>query len=126
MRTKRNGSKRLCAVLLLSAFLLIPLAGAAAEILNGSFFGGRAAEPADAAECHTLEPHASEGVIITVSEEDSLTVEAHEQDGKLVFDETKTLVFRRSLRRAGASARIIPFSSRTIRARIPSSTGTAA
>ncbi len=93
MKTKRNGSKRLCAVLLLSAFLLIPLAGAAAEILNGSFFGGRAAEPADAAECHTLEPHASEGVIITVSEEDSLTVEAHEQDGKLVFDETKTLVF---------------------------------
>ena len=78
--------KRFIAVMLAAVFLAALPAGA---------IGRTGTSPAviKDSEVYTLEPSVSDGVTVSETEEGSMTVTAHEEDGLLVFDETKELAF---------------------------------
>lgn len=56
---------------------------------------GRSYSPAYEGETEefVFDPHPSEGVTVSEAEEGSMTLLAHEEDGLLVFDETKAITF---------------------------------
>ena len=73
-------------------FALILAAMFAAAALPAAAVGSREAEPCDAEPAvYRLEPRFSEGVTIRETGEGSMEILAHEDNGTLVFDETKLI-----------------------------------
>lgn len=90
MKTKKR-TARLLALLLAAAFAACAFGIITSETMEDVGLAGKNM-PADA-ETHTIEPRVSDGVTVSLAQEDALTVCAHEQNGMLYFDETKALRF---------------------------------
>ena len=80
MKTKKR-TARLLALLLAAAFAACAFGIITSETMEDVGLAGKNM-PTDA-ETHTIEPSVSDGVTVSLAQEDALTVCAHEQDGML-------------------------------------------